>query len=61
MLEIQWDVGKTKFLAFTEPTYQPEKWTGIKKINKIISDSDVCYEEHMVDHGREHCSRGSPG
>lgn len=37
------------------------KWTVIKRINKIISDSDVCFEDNTGDCGTEHCSRGGTG
>lgn len=35
------------------------KWEVVKKINKIISDSDVCCEDSIGNHSRESCSRGN--
>lgn len=43
--------------AFMEPPCQQRKWTVIKKINKIISDSDVCYKDNKKDSGRERQQR----
>lgn len=46
------DYVKDNVPAFMEPTCQWGKWTVIKEVNKIISDSDVCYEDIMEDRGR---------